>query len=56
MNTETLHVIPVDDLRDHEATPTCWCRPTPLEDPPNVFLHNAMDGREKYEDGEVPLQ
>lgn len=56
LEAETLHVIPVDDLREHEAASTCWCHPTPLEDQPSVYLHNAMDDREKYESGKVPLQ
>jgi len=44
------HVMPVADLRDHEARPDCWCRPV---DDEGVFVHNAMDFREKYETGEL---
>jgi len=45
------HVIPISDLREHEDTPSCWCKPT-LDEEPDVFVHNAMDGREQYETGE----
>lgn len=38
------HVIPVNDLREHEATPACWCKPTPDEEH-DMFVHNAMDRR-----------
>lgn len=48
-----VHVIPVGDLRDHEPYTSCWCIPT--EDPTqfDVYLHHALDGREKYESGEL---
>ena len=46
-----LHVIPLNDLREHEVSPTCWCRPTPDEEH-DVFVHHALDGREAYETGE----
>lgn len=41
-----IHVIPIGDLRDHEESRTCWCRPTPDEDAPSVLVHHSMDGRE----------
>lgn len=46
------HVVPVDDLREHELAPSCWC--TPLRDAiaPKVISHNALDQREKFETGE----
>jgi hypothetical protein len=44
-----LHVIPMGDLREHEATAACWC--VPVEDD-GVVVHNALDGREAYERGE----
>ena len=53
---ETIHVIPLEDLREHDAKETCWCKPRELEDQPDVYIHNALDGRERYEQGEVPLQ
>jgi hypothetical protein len=45
------HVYPVDDLREHTST-DCWCRPT---DDDGVVVHNSLDGRELYEEGERKL-
>lgn len=45
------HVIPTNDLREHEASPSCWCKPTPDEDH-DVFVHHSLDGREQFETGE----
>jgi len=45
---EGQHVMPVDDLREHHAHETCWCKPTNDE---GVWMHHAMDRREEYEDG-----
>lgn len=49
---EALHVIPVDDLREHETAPTCWCTPTEEEETPGLWVHHSMDQREAYETGE----
>jgi len=46
------HVLPNNDLKDHEETGLCWCKPT-YED--GVYVHNSMDGREKFETGERKL-
>jgi len=46
-----MHVIPVNDLREHEASADCWCKPTPDEDH-DFFVHHSLDGREAYETGE----
>lgn len=51
-----IHVLPVDDVREHvEDGPTCWCAPT-LKDGRNewgkeiiIVVHNPMDGRELVE-------
>jgi hypothetical protein len=43
-----MHVMPLDDLREHQLTLECWCRPVLDE----VVIHNSMDGREEYERGE----
>lgn len=53
---EYLHVVPMGDLREHECSCTCWCRPTEDEDTPGLWVHHALDGREKYETGELKLQ
>ena len=45
------HVVPVNDLREHELTPECWCKPTPDEEY-DLFAHHAMDGREAFETNE----
>ena len=49
MQSDVLHILPVNDLRDHEESENCWCRPR-YED--GVIIHNAMDQRELYETGE----
>jgi hypothetical protein len=51
-----VHVVPLNDLREHEVSVGCWCHPTPLEDDPSVYVHHSLDGREKYESGELRLQ
>jgi hypothetical protein len=52
--SEKLHVVPIDDLREHssDSDVPCWCRP---EDDDGVIVHNSMDGREKFETGERKL-
>lgn len=45
------HILPVDDLRDHEET-ECWCGAAPDVEDPTVIVHNALDGREAFETGE----
>lgn len=42
-------VSPLDDLRAHGSGMRCWCNPFMDGD---VIVHNALDGREKYERGE----
>jgi hypothetical protein len=44
-----IHVIPTNDLREHIESKRCWCRPT-IDG--GVVVHNAADGREKFETGE----
>ena len=46
--TAPIHIVPVNDLREHATSPQCWCKPT-LDD--GVFIHHAMDRRELYETG-----
>lgn len=52
-NTRHFHIVPVGDLRDHEADPTCWCNPTEDEDDPDIWVHHSMDRREDYERGRM---
>lgn len=46
------HVTPLNDLREHEWDFCCWCTPQCDADEPSVIVHNAADGREKFETGE----
>lgn len=41
-----LHVMPVDDFREHACSPSCWCGPVHDEDEPSVWIHSSLDGRE----------
>jgi hypothetical protein len=47
--SDTWHVMPTNDLRPHVSSPDCWCKPTPDEKEENMFIHHAMDERQKYE-------
>ena len=51
-----LHVIPLNDLREHEVKVGCWCHPTEDDTTPDLWIHHALDGRERYETGELKLQ
>lgn len=48
---EDVHVMPIDDLVEHEPTIDCWCRPVRFVTPvgPDVIVHNALDARELIE-------
>lgn len=41
----------MDDIRLHQLSKDCWCRPTQDDDYPEVWVHNSADGREPYERG-----
>lgn len=45
------HVLPIGDLCEHEESQNCWCNPIHDDDYP-IIIHNALDGREKFETGE----
>ena len=49
---DRVHVVPIDDLREHEQIEECWCSPV-IEHHENgdVVIHNSMDRREEYENG-----
>lgn len=49
---DAVHVVPVDDLREHTCDPQCWCGPTQDDEEPCLYVHHAMDQRELYENGE----
>jgi len=48
-----IHVMPLNDLREHEETRDCWCHPDclrePYEEADIVVVHQAADGRELIE-------
>ena len=61
-NFETFHILPVNDLRDHDENSdiVCWCNPS-VETKGNQLLitHNSADGREYLESlcirvGDIP--
>lgn len=47
-----VHIAPMDDLRPHDFTSKCWCRPIEDMEHVDVWTHNSLDGREAYETGE----
>lgn len=40
------HVVPINDLKEHDLSSDCWCRPGTDGDYENIYIHNSMDGRE----------
>ena len=46
-----LHVIPLGDVREHETSNECWCKPQDSASEPGIWVHNALDEREAYETG-----
>ncbi len=53
--TEAIHIVPLNDLREHTASSKCWCHPREDDEVADMFIHNAMDQRELYERGERKL-
>ena len=53
---EDMHIYPADDLRPHDASKGCWCKPTNeyidvyfgIQE---IVTHIALDGRTRYERG-----
>lgn len=46
-NPPALHVVPLNDLRDHDDKPECWCQPVECFDGDGcIWVHNSMDRRE----------
>ena len=49
-----IHVLPINDLIEHEETSTCPCRPkVEMENGEMIVIHNAMDNREIVEQAEA---
>lgn len=51
MTDNTLHVMPVNDLKEHTPNTDCWCNPTQDTEELELYIHHALDGREAYENG-----
>lgn len=56
---QMIHVLPINDLKEHEETTTCWCNPkVEFSDPETgeahegLVIHNSADGREFVEQAE----
>lgn len=48
--SETIHVIPLDDLKEHVESEDCECHPTVKYVPGGMLIaHNSFDGREFFE-------
>jgi hypothetical protein len=43
-----LHVIPLRDLKEHECSITCSCKPK-VEEQGKLIVHNSWDRREEFE-------
>lgn len=53
MNEETMHVLPINDLREHVRSMTCPCQPyKEMVKAGWMIVHNAFDGREFNEQAE----
>ena len=44
------NTVPAHDIRNHLSGKNCWCRPV---DEGDVIVHNAADGRERYQQGDA---
>jgi hypothetical protein len=44
-----IHVIPVNDLREHVESSSCWCAPAQDDECPLLYIHHAADMREHFE-------
>lgn len=44
------HIMPINDLKEHEQLSTCECCPKlEIENGEMIFVHNAYDKRELFE-------
>jgi hypothetical protein len=37
-----VHVMPTRDIKEHEETILCWCKPKRDSQEPNLVIHNAF--------------
>ena len=46
-----LHILPINDLKEHEESSTCeCCLKLIIENGEMIFVHNSFDGREIIEE------
>lgn len=44
------HILPINDIKQHEESSTCECNPSIIEESGElIIIHNAFDGREGAE-------
>lgn len=57
MNSETVHVLPINDLKTHiEVGTYCHCKPQKRDEAGGTLvIHNAYDGREFFEQDELAI-
>ena len=48
-----IHILPLNDLKEHEETTTCPCGPrVDWSEAEAIVIHRSWDGREYIEDAE----
>lgn len=46
-----IHVLPINDIEEHQESTTCHCHPAIQEESGTmIIVHNSFDGRELVED------
>lgn len=54
MSDDTIHVVPIEDLIEHEESEGCVCGPeVESVDSGWLVVHHSLDGRELQEEGEA---
>ena len=53
--TATIHILPINDLKEHRETDDCECAPRVeyVGNGGKVVVHNSYDGREFWEQWEA---
>ena len=51
---DSVHVLPIDDAREHALSATCACRPRVEQNERLLVVHDSWDGREYWETGHNP--
>jgi len=45
-----IHILPINDLKEHEETTTCECLPiVKFENGEMIVIHSSFDKRENFE-------